>query len=37
MEFIDLFVHLCSNLVPNGGGNFNLVIVDVWIKMKYFV
>jgi hypothetical protein len=29
MELIDLFVHLCSNLVPNGGGNYNLVIVDV--------
>jgi len=24
-----LFIHLCSNLVPNGGGNYNLVIVDV--------
>jgi hypothetical protein len=29
MELIDLFVHLCSNLVPNGGGKYSLIIVDV--------
>jgi hypothetical protein len=36
MELIDLFTYALT-CKPNGGGNYTLITIDVWIIMKYCV